>query len=641
MQAQNAPVTTAATVPGAIPGEIIVPVTVTGFTNIGAVSLTLEYDYSVMHFLQGTPHTQLSSAAIGDTDPGNGKHRVVMGWYGLGTSLPDGSAILTLSFTYINGFTELMWFDDGSSCEYADDSGNVLNDVPAITYYINGYVCGFLGSPGPITGPTSLCQGERRINYSVQPVVNATSYNWFVPAGATIISGNHTNSILVDFSIDAISGNIGVQGVNICESGPLSELGITVNELPVADAGNDTIIPYGTSATLHGASGGTGSFSYHWSPEDLLMDPNVQDPQTINLTTTTVFTLLVTNLSGPCQSLDEVIVTIIGGPLTTNPVCIPGDICRGDTSQLFANTGSGSGNYAYTWTCTPPDSPSWTSDQANPMVTPDSSKTYHLSVFDGFTTVSGSTMLTVYQLSTASISGGDTLCGDGLTTNLTVDLTGSPPWSFYYSNGLTTWFVPEQYTTPCTIVASQPGVYTILSLYDEHCNGTTSGAAEVTVFPVPPTPVITQYGNSLISSAYYGNQWYQEGILIPGAINQVYQPAMNANYFDIVTLNGCASEPSNEIYFVMIGSYQPENSPFLIEPNPAMDFIVIRSKTAMPDIEKIQIFTIQGKEEETFHVDPLAGKSNMTLNIQHLQPGLYFLVISTKYEKFAYKLIVQ
>jgi hypothetical protein len=638
---QNAPVTTAATVAGAVPGEITVPITVTGFTNIGAISLTLDYDYSVIQFLQGTPNPLLPTFLTGDADLGNGFHRLTMGWYGPGTGLPDGSAIMNLVFTYVNGNTALEWFEDGSSCEYADGQGDVLNDTPASAYYINGYVCGALANPGPISGNITVCQGQDGESYGIDPVANATGYTWTVPDGAAIVSGQNTNAILVDYSEYAVSGMVAVYGLNPCGSGPSSQLPVTVNALPVANAGNDTVIPYGTSATLHAAPGGTGTFSYHWSPEVLLADPDVREPQTVILTSTVIFTVLVTNVASLCQSSDDVIITITGGPLNVNPASIPDELCLGGTAWLFANAGGGSGNYTYAWTCIPPDTPPWTSDLANPQVSPGSSKTYHLSVFDGYTTVTGSTSLTVYQLPTATITGGDSLCGEGASTILTVDLTGTPPWTFYYTTGVLTYLVMDQYTTPYSFAASEPGVYTIPYVSDAHCTGTTYGSAEVLIFPVPPAPVITIYENLLLSSACCGNQWYKDGILIPGATGQTYEPDVNGNYSDIVTLNGCSSDASNEIYFVIPGISRHSNSLFCIEPNPAGDFVAVKSTAVQPDVVMIQIFTVQGKEEEAMHVDPVDGQNNIILNIQHLSPGLYFLVISAKYGKYGYKLIVE
>ncbi|MCX6267840.1 MAG: T9SS type A sorting domain-containing protein [Bacteroidetes bacterium] len=641
LQAQNAPVTTLTTVGNVYPGQVDLPITVTNFNNIGACSLTFEYQYAGLHFMQGVPNSMLDGFAIGDHDLGNGKHRVTMGWFGSGVSLPNGEAIMMLKFIYISGTTALEFFDNGPSCEYADASYNVLNDVPQNTYYINGTVCGNMDNPGPISGVTSLCRGQSGVGYSVAPVANATSYHWTVPAGATIMSGMNTNAISVDFSPTAVSGNITVNGVNLCGNGPSAQLPITVNILPVANAGSDVVIGYGTSTTLHAASGGAGSFSYQWSPATLLVDPNLQNPQTINLTVTSVFTLLVTNQVSMCTNTDQVIVAVSGGPLNLNPVAIPNPICRGTSSQLFANPGGGSGNYIYTWTCNPPGSPPWTSNQANPVVTPDASGLYQLSLYDGFSTVQGSTPLTVYPLPSATIQGGDTLCGESSSTVLTVDLTGVPPWTFYYSNGLTTWHVTGQNTTPFSIIATEAGVYSILSVSDAHCNGTTLGSALVAVFPFPPSPVISVNGTEIFSSGCCGNQWYKDGAVIPGATGSVYEPLVTAHYFDIVTINGCQSDTSNIIYYFMAGIPQHSANNLSFDPNPATNYITVKSNPASPAVDEVKIFSISGRQVASYVRTPLMDEGDIVMDIQQLSPGLYFLSISTKSGNTVMKLIVQ
>lgn len=641
LKAQNAPITTLTSVGNALPGQVSVPITVTGFANIGAVSLCFDYPFAGLYFLQGVPNALLPGFAIGDQDLGNGKHRITMGWFGSGVSLANGSVIMTVTFSYIGGINDLEFYDNGPSCEYADANNNILNDVPQSTYYINGLICGYIGNPGPISGNTSLCQGQTGVAYSVAPVANATSYNWSLPAGATIMSGNNTNAISVDFSPVAVSGNITVYGLNICASGSSSQLPVSVNPVPVANAGTDITIPYGTSTTLHALSGGSGSYFYHWSPEALLVNPNLQNPQTINLTTSTVFTLLVTNQAFPCTNSDEVVVSISGGPLNANPVSIPGAICRGTSSQLFANAGGGSGTYTYLWSCIPPGSPPWTSTQPNPFVSPDSSKVYQLSLSDGFNTTQGTTPLTVFQLPTATISGGDTLCGTGNSTILSIDLTGTPPWTFYYSNGTNTWFVQGQNTTPFSIAATDPGIYTILAVSDAQCTGTAAGSAVVAVFPVPPSPLISINGADLFSSGCCGNQWYGDGILIPGATGQNYQPHQTAHYYDIVTVNGCSSDTSNTIYFLFDGVMQINNPHYSVSPNPASDFITVKSKSGEYSIDDVKIFSVSGKQEEICFVNQLMTKQEIVVDIRHFSPGMYFLEIDARSERALIKLIIR
>lgn len=636
LQAQNAPITTCGNAAAGAPGNITIPVTVTGFNNIGAISLTLEYDYSVVQYVSYASHPQLNFA-VGDADLGNGFHRISMGWFGSGKTLPDGSTIISITFNYTAGNTALAWFDDGPSCEYADGSYNVLNDIPTSTYYINGSVCALVGAPGAITGDDSVCPGEQGVVYSISQVPNATGYTWGVPPGAMLVSGQGTNSISVDYPSGATSGVVSVFGFNSCGSGPASELAVTVNGLPLADAGDDFSINYGTSTMLQAANGGSGTYSYHWSPEDLLIDPNVQNPQTIIMTSTTLFTLVVTDLASLCQSTDQVVVTVTGGPLSVNPVATPDNICTGSSAQLFANAGGGSGNYTYQWTCVPPGNPAWSSNLPDPIVSPDSSKHYQLLVNDGFTSVNGSTNLQVNQLPTATISGGDTLCGTGLTTMLTIDLTGVAPWNFTYTFGNTTIFIYNQATSPYTLITGDPGTYTVTYVEDAHCTGYTSGSATVAVFPVPAQPEITVQGTLLTSSACCGNQWYFEDAPIPGATNQTHTATQSGEYYVVVTLNSCSSEPS-EIVDVLVGIGENDEAAFSIYPNPAKDHVTFEFSKPSTGNYVIYLNDLLGKPIR--QAELLAGSKSCQMDLKGLEKGIYVVEIETGEDIIAKKLFI-
>ena len=70
--------------------------------------------------------------------------------------------------------------------------------------------------------------------YSVAPITAATSYFWTVPSGVIIIAGAGTNSITVNFSNGALSGNITVKGHNaLCGDGVSSIMPVIVDHLPV------------------------------------------------------------------------------------------------------------------------------------------------------------------------------------------------------------------------------------------------------------------------------------------------------------------------------------------------------------------------------------------------------------------------
>jgi len=84
--------------------------------------------------------------------------------------------------------------------------------------------------PGSIIGTNSVCPGETGITYSVPSVLHATSYVWTLPSG--VIGFSNTNSITVDFSMSAVSGNISVCGNSNFGVGPAVTFPVVVNTVP-------------------------------------------------------------------------------------------------------------------------------------------------------------------------------------------------------------------------------------------------------------------------------------------------------------------------------------------------------------------------------------------------------------------------
>jgi len=108
------------------------------------------------------------------------------------------------------------------------------------------------GAAGTISGQAAVCQGTAGVIYSVNPIVNATSYNWTVPSGATIVSGGTTNTITVNFGMAATSGTITVYGSNSCGNGTSSPaLAVTVNPSPATPV----VMATGDTLTSNAATG--------------------------------------------------------------------------------------------------------------------------------------------------------------------------------------------------------------------------------------------------------------------------------------------------------------------------------------------------------------------------------------------------
>jgi hypothetical protein len=103
------------------------------------------------------------------------------------------------------------------------------------------------GTPAPISGPTDACPlmgTASTATYTIAPVLNATSYNWTVPSGATIISGQGTTSITVSYDNTFTLGNVAVSAVNNCWASTFRTLAIT-RKLPAVPGAISATTPTG------------------------------------------------------------------------------------------------------------------------------------------------------------------------------------------------------------------------------------------------------------------------------------------------------------------------------------------------------------------------------------------------------------
>ena len=125
------------------------------------------------------------------------------------------------------------------------------------------------GAAGPITGTNVLCAGTSA-NYSISPISGATSYQWSVPTGATITSGQGTTAIAVNYSSSASSGVVSVFGKNSAGNGAPSNLAVTVNNVPAAPgtpSGPATVDLFNGASSEYTTSGSTTAVSYEWTLE--------------------------------------------------------------------------------------------------------------------------------------------------------------------------------------------------------------------------------------------------------------------------------------------------------------------------------------------------------------------------------------
>ena len=237
---------------------------------------------------------------------------------------------------------------------------------------------------------TTVCQGSptqftstSTTNPSGQQI---TSYQWDFDDGQTSTQQNPSHTY-------ANPGTYSVTLTVACGNGQCTSSktqNVTVYAEPIANAGPDQTIPYGTTAQLSG-SGGAGTFNFHWEPANMVANPNAQNTQTVPLTADQTYTLTVTNPQGNCSTTDEVTIHINGTAMT---VTAGPDIsiCQGGSGQIYVNAGGGTGNLSYSWT---PTTGLSNPNIYNPIASPTQTTTYTCTVTDGQTSQNVSVTVTV------------------------------------------------------------------------------------------------------------------------------------------------------------------------------------------------------------------------------------------------------
>jgi hypothetical protein len=277
----------------------------------------------------------------------------------------------------------------------------------------------------------SICSGDSYINTGT--VTDASSIYWTTSGDGSFDDPASPSARYTPGPEDLSSGQavltLTAYPFPPCDQPVSDQMTLVINENPVADAGNDVIIAYGSSTQLSGnASGGSGNYSYFWAPEAYLIDPTVQNPVTVALTQTVIFTLTITDAITGCHGSDHVTVFLSGGPLTLLVMADPEAVCPGNPSQLQAIPSGGSGNYGYSWTSNPPG---FLSGLANPVVYLQQTTIYTVEVSDGYSTVTDSVEVTVNPVPVAD-AGEDITIPYGTSTTLNGSASGGSENYFYH-----------------------------------------------------------------------------------------------------------------------------------------------------------------------------------------------------------------
>jgi hypothetical protein len=380
----------------------------------------------------------------------------------------------TITSGFGTSVAQVVWNTPGARFVTVNYIG--LNGCLGLTPTVfNVTVNGLPGSAGTISGSANVCFGAQAVVYTIPAITNAITYIWTLPAGATIASGDGTNSITVNFAGNAASGDITVQGNSLC--------------------GNGTV-----SAAFH--------------------------------------------------------VTIIQAPAAAGAITGDESVCAGAMGVAYsiAPVANATG---YVW----------------------------------------------------DLPAGATIATGANTADITVDFSAGA-----YSGNITVFG-----TNPCA-------------------NGVASPALPVTMKPRPAAPFIYAQGDSLFSNMPDGNQWYYGGTAIVGGTGHSILALYDGWYWDRVTVDGCESDTSNNIFIGVIGISEQKASGFVVYPVPNDGLFKLSMNSAVMEPFSITISNNIGITVYTRENVPAKGE--LVIDLRPVSSGVYTMIIRNSNNKIVKKIIV-
>ncbi|MBW8051177.1 MAG: PKD domain-containing protein [Cytophagales bacterium] len=257
---------------------------------------------------------------------------------------------------------------------------------------------------------------------------------------------------------------------------------ITVNAAPTVNAGPNRSICSGGSVTIGGsptASGGSGTYTYLWSPSTGLSPNNTVANPSASPASSTAYTVTVTDVGGGgCTNSDAMVVTVNPSPIASagpnQATCAGGSVVIGGSP-----TGSGGiGPLTYSWS--PPTGLS-NALAPNPTASPASTTTYTVTVTDinGCISNSDAMIVTINPNPVANFTA-PSGCSVGCI-QFTDQSTGSPAVSYSWNFGDTG---TDTLKNPCHLYSIGGNYLVELTVTD--VNGCTDVIQKsISVFPQP------------------------------------------------------------------------------------------------------------------------------------------------------------
>lgn len=517
-----------------------------------------EADFTISDSVGCLPHKViLEDASVTDS--------LVVDWrWDFGNGQIDSVQNTTVTYTAAGTYNVQLIITTISGCVDTVVKQVLVNPLPVVNAGVDSAICLMdtiqleaSGASSYIWNPATGLSSDTIADPLANPT-NTTEY---------IVTGTDTNGC---FSVDTVL--------------------ITVNPLPVADAGPDRTICEGESAELNGSGG----VAYLWSPAGSLSCDNCSTTIATPATTTD-YVLEVVN-AFKCVDVDTVTVTV--NELPQGIVSNDTTICYGNSVQLSASGGTN-----YLWV---PATGLSCTNCADPVATPDSTTTYELAVTNQFgCSIVDSVTIVVNPNPITTISGDEIIC-EGAVSQLHATGGVSYQWSPVATLDCSTCADPK--ASPDTNTT-----YTVVITNSFGC--TVEESITVQVKPVPKVETIADLklcagdNITLETTQSYGDKYEwepAEGLSNHRVLAPVAAPLRTTTYTLTVTNEyGCVETTSVTIEVINKVKVEVDQS-----------FEICYGESVQPVAEVIEV----GNEGITWLWNPTNSVSDITIADPILSP---------------------
>lgn len=389
---------------------------------------------------------------------------------------------------------EVNWSATSGSAIISVTANNVCGSTQAATLNVT-LLNGEPAAPAAIVGNNNPCPGV--LNYSIANVTGASSYTWTLSGGGTIISGQGTTQIAIDWTTSGGPYTLSVVAENICGASTSTTLNIDVQQgvplLPGNISGDDELCPGTATYSIQPVQG---AVDYTWTVSGGGTITSGQGTESIVVNWTTSggpYTVsVVANSTCASSNPSTIQVTVKNGtPATPGTITGQNTVCGGVQNYSVPTV---TGAASYNWTIS--GGGTVTSGQGTNNITIDwtgTSGSYTISVVaSNDCGISSASTLSVTILPAApatpgQINGSTNACPIVNTYSVN-DVPNATGYTWSVSGGGS--IVDGQGSSTASIQWNTPGTYTVSVVASNTCGNSAPQTIEVTVNPAPSAPAV-------------------------------------------------------------------------------------------------------------------------------------------------------